>query len=173
MKHWLTWLVLGVLSIIFGFVVLGNTVIASIAIAKICGILLIVSGAAQIIGGFSAETTVNKLTAIAMGIILVFLGVSFTFEPLRGMISLTMLIIILLGASGVLRIIYSWGMRGKKFFWPTLISGIFSLCLAFYLWSNFAVSTATLLGMILGIELLFNGVGLVAIAFHKRSPNTV
>jgi uncharacterized membrane protein HdeD (DUF308 family) len=63
-------------------------------------------------------------------------------------------------------------MSGTRFFWPTLISGILSLALAAYVW-NFAVGEPAvlmrLLGVLLGIEMLFNGFGLIFMALFTKS----
>jgi len=49
-----------------------------------------------------------------------------------------------------------------------ILSGAISLLLAGYIWTNFAVATLTLLGVMLGIELLMNGFSLLVIGFSGR-----
>jgi len=169
MKEWVKWLALGILSIVFGVVVLGNTVVASMAVTTITGAMLLLSGVFQILGGLSAEGMGSKMLSLAMGALMAFLGVSFLFNPLEGAISLAMLILILLMASGLVRIVFSMRMRGTQFFMPMLVSGGLSLLLAAYIWMNFATASVSILGVILGVELLFNGAGLVLLAFFIRT----
>ncbi|MFT7592803.1 MAG: uncharacterized membrane protein HdeD (DUF308 family) [Paracoccaceae bacterium] len=169
MKEWVKWLALGILSIVFGVVVLGNTVVASMAVTTITGAMLLLSGIFQIIGGLSAEGMGSKVLSLAMGVLMAFLGLSFLFNPLEGAISLALLIMILLMASGIVRIVFSMQMRGTPFFMPMLVSGALSLVLAAYIWMNFETASVSILGVLLGVELLFNGAGLVLLAFFIRT----
>ncbi|MEP2715108.1 DUF308 domain-containing protein [Pseudophaeobacter sp.] len=172
MSDWLKMLLLGLLSILFGVFILGAPVVASIAVTAITGFLLLVSGGLQVVGGFSVEGTGNKLLSILMGAVLLFLGWSFISNPLQGTISLSMLVLILFMAGGIARIYMSFQMRGLPFFWPTLISGILSIVLAGVIWTNAAAEPAWLLnliGILLGVEMLFNGFGLLFTALFLRS----
>ena len=54
-------------------------------------------------------------------------------------------------------------------FWPMLISGAASVLLAGYILANFFEVAPQLLGILLGVELLFNGAGLIALAIFLRS----
>ncbi|MBE1283739.1 MAG: hypothetical protein GJ676_10555 [Rhodobacteraceae bacterium] len=174
MSDWLKWLLLGLLSIVFGVIVLGNTVVASLAVATLTGALLLASGIFQVVGGFSVEGTGNKILSFLMGAVMLFLGWSFLAHPLQGVISLSMLVLILFMAGGIARVILSFQMRGTQFFWPTLISGILSMILAGVIWSNASAEPAWLLhllGILLGIEMLFNGLGLVFMALFVRGAD--
>jgi len=169
MKQWVIWLALGILSIVFGVVVLGNTVVASMAVTTITGAMLLLSGVFQILGGLTSEGMGRKVLSLAMGALMAFLGLSFLFNPLEGAISLAMLIMILLMASGIVRIVFSMQMRGTPFFMPMLISGALSVLLAAYIWMNFDTASVSILGILLGIELLFNGAGLILLALFIRT----
>jgi uncharacterized membrane protein HdeD (DUF308 family) len=162
------WSLLGLLTFIFGVIVLGNTVVASLAIAALTGALLLAGGVLQFIGGFSIDGMGGKLFAWITGLLLAFLGWSFLANPLAGMISLSVLILILLAAGGIARIIFSFGMRGTQFFWPILISGVASLVLAVIVWGNPA-ATVQLLGILLGVEMLFSGMGMIFAGMFVRN----
>jgi len=169
MKQWVIWLALGILSIVFGVVVLGNTVVASMAVTTITGAMLLLSGIFQILGGLTSEGMGRKVLSLAMGALMAFLGLSFLFNPLEGAISLALLIMILLMASGIVRIVFSMQMRGTPFFMPMLVSGALSVLLAAYIWMNFDTASVSILGILLGIELLFNGAGLILLALFIRT----
>lgn len=172
MSDWLKWLLMGLLSIVFGVIVLGAPVVASLAIVTLTGVLLLCAGAFQIVGGISIEGTGNKILAILMGVIMVFLGWSFLSHPLAGTVTLATAFLILFAAGGIARIILSFQMRGTGLFVPTLVSGLLSLALAVWVWSYASAEPAVLrglLGTLLGIEMLFNGFGLLFMALFLRS----
>jgi uncharacterized membrane protein HdeD (DUF308 family) len=172
MKGWVKWLILGILSIVFGLFCLGNAVAASMAVTTLTGALLLIAGVFQFVAGFGDEGFGSKLMAFLLGALLAFLGLSFLFNPLEGMISLALLVTILLAANGITRLILAFRMKATRFFWPMLISGALSVLLAGYILANFAAASVTLLGILLGVELLFNGAGLLALAFFLRSART-
>ena len=169
MKIWVKWLILGLLSIAFGVFVLSNPVAASIAVTTLAGVLFLLSGGFQIFAGFGEESMGSKFLGIGLGLLMVLLGLSLMWHPLEGVISLTMLVAILFAASGVARLITSFQMRDTPFFWAMLLSGGVSVLLAGYIFANFASVAPSLLGLLLGIELVFNGAGLVVLAFFLRT----
>ncbi|SDX68242.1 Uncharacterized membrane protein HdeD, DUF308 family [Ruegeria halocynthiae] len=175
MSDWVKWLLLGLLSIAFGVFVLGAPVVASVAVTVVTGVLLLIAGGLQVVGGFTVEGTGNKILSLIMGVVMLFLGWSFLDHPLQGTLTLATVVLILFMAGGIARIILSFQMKGTQFFWPTLISGILSILLAGIIWSYAASESAallSLLGILLGIEMLFNGFGLVFMAFFvKNAPN--
>ncbi len=174
MSDWIKWLLLGLLSIAFGIFVLGAPVVASVAVTVVTGVLLLISGALQVVGGFTVEGVGNKILSLIMGAVMLFLGWSFLDHPLQGTLTLATVMLILFMAGGIARIILSFQMKGTQFFWPTMISGILSIILAGIIWSYVGQEPAALLsilGIFLGIEMLFNGFGLVFMAFFvKNAP---
>lgn len=173
MSDSMKWMLLGALSLVFSILVLGNTVIATMAVTTLTGAMLMVSGVFQVVGGFSSdESTGSKIFGILMGLLMAFLGTNFLFNPLEGAISLTMLILILLISSGIVRLIFAWKMRSTMYFWPMILSGAISVLLAGYIWNNFEAASLTFLGIMLGIELMMNGLSLIVVGLSNRSQNT-
>ena len=163
---------LGLLSIILGVFVLGNVMLASLAITTMTGAMLLVTGGIQFVTGFTVDGWQHKALALLLGLALAFLGWAFLANPLEGMISLTSLIMILVGASGLVRLYVSMNLRGTAFFVPMLLSGIVSLALALYIFFNFAAATMSLLGILLGVELLSNGVSLLVLGYAARKARS-
>lgn len=139
------------------------------AVTTLTGAALMVSGGIQIADGLSNTDSVSgKIFVILMGLLMALLGMNFLLKRLERAISPTMLIIMLMAASGIVRLIFAWRMRTSSFFWPMLVSGAISLLLAGYILTNFGAATLTSLGAILGIELLMNGFSLIVIGFSDH-----
>lgn len=168
MRDWVKWLLLGLLSVVFGILALGNTVAASIAVTTITGAMFLIAGVAQTIAGLSGAMG-GRLASVLLGLLLSILGASFLFNPLEGAVSLALLVLILLIIGGLLRLSFSWMMRQTPFYWPMLLTGALTILLAGYIGANFAAASVQLLGVLLGVELLFNGAGLIALALFLRS----
>lgn len=168
MSEWLKWLLLGILSIVLGLFALNHAVITSLAVTTFVGALVLIAGIVQTIAGFGDEGIWNKFLSIGLGLLVALLGVSFLANPFAGTLSLGLVVTIFIGAAGLLRLIFAFQMRGTGFFWMMLLSGVLSLGLAGYIIANPALTIA-ILGILLGVELLFNGIGLVVAAFFLRS----
>ena len=167
MADWLKWLLLGVLSIIFGVLALSHAVIFSLAVTTVVGALFLIAGVIQAVAGFWDEGVGSKILSILLGVLMAVLGYSFLSNPLAGTISLATLVTIFIAAGGVLRLAFAFQMKGTQVFWLMLVSGVLSLALAAYILFNPAVTVA-LLGILLGVELIINGAGLIALALWKR-----
>ena len=162
---------MGILVVVLGGIVLGNTAVASVAVAVMAGVMLLIGGGLQVVGGFSVEETWGKVFAWIMGILMLMLGWSLLAHPLQGVISLTLALLILLVAGGFTRIFVSFRMSGTGFFWPMLLSGVLSLVLAYVIWINAQAEPAVLfnlLGLLLGIEMVLDGFGLIFLGLFAR-----
>ncbi len=169
MKNWLKLELIGVLSIAAGAIALAVPVVASIAVSTLVSVFLLVVGVLQIGSAVSTgDGMVGRVLGVILGAVMAFLGLSFLVHPLEGVISLAMLVVILLGASGVIRLVIAFRMKQTSYFWPMLLSGAASVLLAGYILANFAALSVAILGILLGIELIFNGAGLIILGFFMR-----
>jgi len=168
---WTKWLVLGVASVVFGVLALGNAVATSVAVTLVTGLLLAAAGGVQVWIALG-ETGGHRVWSLILGVVMSLLGLSFMVNPLGGTVSLALLVTGLLAASGVVRLVLSWAMRATPFFWPMLLSGALSVLLAAYILANFAAVSLSLLGILLGVELLFNGAGLIVLALFVKSQGS-
>ncbi|MCA0873098.1 DUF308 domain-containing protein [Seohaeicola saemankumensis] len=169
MTSWIKWVLLGVLSVACGIFVLNNPIAASIAVTTLAGILFVVMGVFQVFAGFGNEGGWGKLMGIGLGVLMVLLGGSLLSQPLVGVLTLTYAVVILFAANGVARLITGFQMKQTPFFWPMVLSGALSIALSIYIIANFAAVALPLLGFLVGIELLFNGISLVILGFFVRS----
>ncbi|MEX2519527.1 MAG: DUF308 domain-containing protein [Paracoccaceae bacterium] len=169
MKTWLKWLALGVAAIVFGLFVLANPFAASLAIEQLVGVLFLLIGVFQIIASFRDERFWSRLGAMTLGALAALLGLSFLVNPLSGLLSLVSLVTAILAASGVVRLLLAYRMKNTPFFWSMLLSGALSLGLALYIIANFATVSGSLLGVLMGIEMILDGAAMVVLAFFIRT----
>jgi uncharacterized membrane protein HdeD (DUF308 family) len=84
------------------------------------------------------------------------------------MVSLTLLVAVLFLVIGVVKILYSFSLRPISGWGWVLASGIVSLALGVMILSNFPYSAVSVLGILLAVELLSNGVLFLLLALGLR-----
>lgn len=162
------WLVIGVISILGGIFALFNPLGASFAAEQLAGFIFLFVGILQFIALFRAPSTSGKVLAALGGVLGVFIGIELLQNPMQGILTLTMAIAILFMATGLVRVVVAFGLRGSAAFVPVLISGLISIALAILIFSGYPESSIYTLGVLLAIELISNGVSLMM--YSKVQP---
>ena len=161
------WIIMALISIIGGVLALMNPVLASgvATIMVACTFLLI--GIIQVIAGFRVPGTGAKIWSILLGAIAVYLGVTMLGHPLKGMIALTTMVAFLCLGLGVAKVLLSFGLEDRRFFWLILLSGLASIAVGAIIIMNWPVSAVTSLGILLGVQLLSDGASSLAMALTR------
>ncbi len=172
MSSWFILMLVGILSLVAGIVALLNPFGASVIATLITGWSFFILGFLQLVAGLRAEGAGNKLLGALLGLIALFIGINLVAKPLEGLIALTMIAGIMFLASGVFK---AWigfsGARGPMR-GALMISGLISIVLGVMVLSNFPQSATVVLGILLGIELLSNGISAIALAIVGRTAET-
>lgn len=167
-RNWWLMLILGILLILGGIAAIVLPVIASLAVAIAVGAALIVGGVFKFVHAVSCGGWRCRGWAMLSAALYVIGGVLLLFKPLVGMISLTMLMIALIGADGVLRSIVAFRMRPEPGWGWMLAGGIAGVLLALAMMIALPWIGLTALGLLAGIALIFEGWGFVAVALASR-----
>ena len=168
MKNWFLWLIVGIISILGGFLALANPLAASITAETLAGWTFVIVGFAQLYAVWAAQGFGAKMWAGITGIAVLFLGFNLLAHPLAGVVALTWVVAVLFLVAGVAKILTSFSLRGTGFFLPVLISGILSVVLAIMILGNFPSSAVSILGVLLAIELISNGIALISLALKRK-----
>ena len=169
MGKWVVLVVLGILSIIAGILAIMNPFPASFVAVKLAGWAFLIIGGLQIIEAFRATGWGGRIWALAIGVLALIAGINLLGEPLAGMVSLTLVLAILFVVSGIVKLIAGWQIKNAQYRLAVLVSGIASLVLGFIILSNFPVSAITVLGILLGVELISNGVSAIALGWARKT----
>jgi uncharacterized membrane protein HdeD (DUF308 family) len=170
--HWAMFLVEGIILVILGFAAIAVPLIATIALTIVIGWLFLISGIVGLITTFWARhapgfwwSLVSALIGIAAGIVLL-------AWPLSGSVSLTLVLIAFFVIEGIATVLYAIEHRGQlsgRWGWM-LVSGIVDLILAAIIFAGLPGTALWALGLLVGINLLFGGAALIAMALAARHP---
>lgn len=166
---WIWMAVFAVISLVGGVLALLNPFAATLAATLMAGWAFAFLGVLQIVQSFQVQGWGGFLWALLFGILSLVVGVSLVFNPLAGMVSLTLLVAVLFLALGAVKIMYAISLRPVTGWGWVLVSGIVSLVLGVMILANFPWSAVSVLGILLGVELISNGVLFLFVALGLRA----
>jgi uncharacterized membrane protein HdeD (DUF308 family) len=170
--NWFWFVLLGVALIVLGFIALSAVVIASIASAIALGVLLLVSGVAEAVGAFWCRAWSGFFLHMLTGVLSIVVGVLFLRAPVDSLVALTLLIACFLMVGGIFKIVASLSYRFGAWGWP-LASGVIDLLLGVLIWMELPASALWVIGLYVGISLVFRGAHWIALGVALKSlPKT-
>jgi uncharacterized membrane protein HdeD (DUF308 family) len=170
-EHWRLVLIEGILLIVLGVAAVIVPPIAGIEITLLLGSLLLVSGLFGLVSSFSMRNAPGfwwSLLAAAWAIIA---GVLLLGWPVTGLLSLTFVLIAYFIVEGITTILYALEHRQdlpNRWGWM-LTSGIVDLILAGLVIAGLPGTATWALGLLVGIDLVFGGSALIALALEARA----
>jgi uncharacterized membrane protein HdeD (DUF308 family) len=150
---------MGVLVIIAGLVILGNVVFATVVSVLFIGWTAIIGGVVALVGAFTRLGKGGFWPIALGGGLLLVLGLMLVRRPDIGALALTLLAGALFLTGGITRIVAAVENPGDRTM--LLFSGIVSTVLGLILFFNIWEATLTLLGVLLGIQALTEGITLL------------
>jgi uncharacterized membrane protein HdeD (DUF308 family) len=164
MSSRILWIIMGALSILAGILALANPLAATLTAVTLAGWAFLLIGVLDLFAAFRGQEEGSKFWAICVGIAFILMGILLLARPLHGVVSLTLAVAILFLVTGAFKVVWSFQLRGSSAFWMVLLSGIVSMLLAFMIFSNFPASAATILGVLLAVELISSGISMIALS---------
>jgi len=166
-----TWLVvLGVSLIVLGTILLGSPVIATLGIVTTLGVLISLGGGAEMIGPFWCREWSGFFLALLSGVLGIVLGLMLLGNPIQGGITLTILLASFLFVGGIFKVAAAIAHRFDGWGW-LLLSGAIDLVLGVLIWRELPMSGLTIIGVLVGISLIFRGISWLMVGFAlKRLP---
>ena len=169
-EHWKLFLIEGIILVILGILAILVPPLATIAVTILIGWLFLISGVAGLITTFGARQAPGFWWSLLSALLGIAAGLVLLVWPLSGAISLTLLLIVFFIIEGVLSIMYAIEHKREltgQWGWM-LVSGIIDLILAAMIWGGLPSTAAWALGLLVGINMLFGGSAMIAMAMHAR-----
>jgi uncharacterized membrane protein HdeD (DUF308 family) len=166
-RSWWLFLALGVVSIIFGILVIGAPYVMTSITVILIGVLLLILGVMEVIHALTVRNlrgfAVHLLTA---GLYLV-VGLFVLEDPDRAAAVFTLLLAAAFFVGGMLRIIAAIAEQFPAWQW-VLLHGAVDLVLGVLIWSGWPESSNWVIGLFVGVDLLFHGWSMVILGLSVR-----
>src|SRR5207253_7419236 len=101
------------------------------------------------------------------GLLSLVVGVLFLRAPLDALLALTLLLACLLTVGGIFKIVAALTYRFAAWGWP-LVSGLIDLILGVMIWLEWPASALWVIGLFVGISLVFRGFNWVGLGLSLR-----
>ena len=171
--HWALFLVEGIVLVVLGMLAIVVPQIATLAVAIFLGWLFLISGVVGLITTFMARHAPGFWWALLSAVVAIAAGLLLVEWPVSGAISLTYLLIAFFVIEGAVSIMYALEHKKElsgRWAWM-LVSGIIDLILAVMILAGLPSTAAWALGLLVGINMLFGGTSMIAMALHARSSD--
>ncbi len=157
-------LALGILFMLFGFLLMILPTFGSITFELLFGLLLLVLGISELALAFQARKWTGCIFLLLGGILSIIAAVILLFNPIGGLIAITLLLglyLLIHGLIGLFRAItlkpgYSWGWL--------LFDGLISILLGLLIISAWPMDSTWVVGLLFGIDLLFGGITFIMLS---------
>ena len=168
--HWRLFLTEGIILFLLGVLAVVVPPIATIALEILIGWLLLVSGVVGLIATLRARSAPGFVWSLVSAILGIAAGIVLLGWPLSGALSLTLILTVFLVLEGVVSILYALEhKRELSGRWGAMLfSGIVDLILAGIIFAGLPGTAAWAIGLLVGINLVFGGSALIAMALHAR-----
>jgi uncharacterized membrane protein HdeD (DUF308 family) len=162
-------LFLGIVQVVGGLFALAIPLAASLAAAIVFGVVLLVTGVAQLIHAFSVRGWKGRVRHALGGVLYTAAGLIVLAFPITGVLTLSIILGVLLVADGVVRYALAYRLRPREGWGWFVTAGIASLIVGSLLLLGWPLAGLWAIGILMGVNLLFSGLTNSSLAVALRS----
>jgi uncharacterized membrane protein HdeD (DUF308 family) len=161
----------GVLLVVLGVAALVFSLIATIATVTLNGVLFLIAGGAEIGIGMHSREWGRFFLWVIGGLIYIAAGILCIVNPIFASVVLTLFLGAGLIAAGAVRAFLAFQLPADHPRSLILVAAAVSILLGLMIVSHWPLDSVYVLGTLLGVDLLFHGVGWVSfsLGLHARS----
>jgi uncharacterized membrane protein HdeD (DUF308 family) len=173
-RHWQLFFVEGVVLVVLGIAALALPPLATIAVAVLFGWVLLLSGVFGLVTTIIGRHAPGFWWSLLSSIVAIVAGVLLFGWPAGGALSLTLILTGFLTADGIVTIMLALDYRSASHGrWVGLLfNGVIDLVLAAIIFVALPQSAAWAIGIIVGVDMLFGGSSLIALALAARNSGS-
>jgi uncharacterized membrane protein HdeD (DUF308 family) len=153
-----------VMFIIFGLIAIALPGLFTLGIELLIGWLFLIGGIVQGYQSFKGKEAIGFWSRFLSAILSIIIGILLLVYPLTGVLTLTFLLAFFFLVDGVTKIVWGIQMHSSLSRWGWLVfSGVISILLSAIIWSGWPGTAAWVIGLLVGINMLFFGFSLLSL----------
>ena len=160
-------LALGILLLVVGIIALAAATLTTLATVLFLGVLMIAVGLLESFLAFAFRRWGGFFLSLLTGILSVVVGAVMVVNPEASALALTLLIVMFLIFSGLSRMVLGMIVPFQNRTW-LILHGLLNLLLGLLIWQQWPVSGLWVIGLFIGIDMIFNGWSLLMLGLALR-----
>jgi uncharacterized membrane protein HdeD (DUF308 family) len=168
--HWGLFLFEGIMFIVLGLLAILVPQIATLTVTILLGWLFVISGVMGLVSTFWARQAPGFWWSLLSAVLAIVVGAMLLGWPIAGVLSLTYVLIAFFFIEGIASIMYAIEHRRELtggWGWM-LASGVVTLALGIIILIGLPGTATWALGLLVGIDMVFGGSALMAVALAAR-----
>jgi uncharacterized membrane protein HdeD (DUF308 family) len=162
------WLVgLGALLVLLGMIAIGASAFVTLVTMVFFGGLLLLAGLLETMHAIAMRGWSGFYIDLIAGLLYTVIGLMVVFHPDATAVALTLIIAVLLVLSGIFRVVIALAVSYQNRLW-LFLHGVINLLLGFVIWQSWPVSGEWVVGLFVGIDLIFNGWSLIMLGLIAK-----
>ncbi|WP_055077530.1 HdeD family acid-resistance protein [Pseudanabaena sp. 'Roaring Creek'] len=167
---WMT--AIAIVMIGLGLIAIAFPFFATIASTVLFGWIFIFAGIAQIAYTFQSKGAGKIAWKMILGFLYLLSGIFVMINPLEGAFAFTIVLGITIFLQGMIQVSLAFQMRWISPNWGwMLVSGFIGIIFGIFVWSSSPLSATWLIGTLIGINLLFDGIWMLTL--HSGDKLTI
>jgi uncharacterized membrane protein HdeD (DUF308 family) len=164
------WFILGgVLSLLVGLFAIAAPGLIAYVLTQFLGALLLVTGVVGLFQAIFGKNTTHRVLSFFSAVVRTAAGSALFFFTVAGMATLTLLLAAVFLAEGIFCIVASLRMRSNPAWIWLLLNGIVAIILGGMIYAQWPSDSDWAIGVLFGIQSLFNGATLLALGLKARA----
>ena len=171
--HWGAFLAEGIVLTLLGLAAMLVPPLAGLATTVLLGWLLLIAGVVGLFSTFRAREAPGFAWSLLSATLAVLAGLALLWNPVGGLFTLTFVLTAFFVLDGIFMIVFAIAHRREmsgRWEW-LMFNGVLDLILAAVVISGLPGTLTWALGLLVGIDLLFGGASLIAMALQARSSS--
>ena len=168
--HWKLFLVQGLVMMGLGLIAVALPHIATVAVEIFVGWLFFAGGLFRTLTVLRTSKAPGFWWSLATAVLALVLGFALIVQPAEGVLTLTMVLVVLFVVEGLAAILIALDVRRHLRNWGwTLMSGLVDLFLAYLIWRGWPATADWAIGLLVGINMFMLGLSLAMTALAARA----
>jgi uncharacterized membrane protein HdeD (DUF308 family) len=167
-EKWAAITAFGVLLVVLGFVALFFSLVATIVTVTLNGVLFLIAGGAEIGIGMHSRTWGRFFFWVLGGLLYLAAGVLCIANPVLASVALTLILGAALIAAGAVRAYLAFQLPADQPRALVFVAAAVTILLGLVIVTHWPLDSVYVLGTLLGLDLLFHGVGWVSFGMGLR-----
>jgi len=167
-EHWLLLLILGIGLALVGTFAIISSFVATLATVTFFGTLLLVGGILGLVNAVTCRNWRGFLVYLLAGILYSVVGLIMMNHPIAAAAGLTLMLAATFMAGGIIRIVVAAVEHFHGWAW-VMVNGFISLFLGIFIWRHFPGDAFWVIGLFVGIDMIFSGWSWIFLALGIRS----